>query len=1065
LSYWFRSDFMKNFDGFYSHVLQQKHYILIFVVFVGLCANLTIYAQPFFNAVESSFLKGQKHYTRSMKYHLTQEELPMKTLSSDGNMLLDGGIDGTFNASVTESFGYVNKSIVQPDGKILVVGLFQRVNGVRINCIARFNGDGSSDSTFNVNGGSNAAIRALALQSDGKIIIGGAFTSFGGQSVNRIVRLNSNGTIDNSFSLSTAFNGQINDILILPNSKIMVGGAFSVLSSGLVRLNSNGTLDSGVAIISGSVSSIAIAADGKIAVGGDFSSPRANVARLNSDATLDSAFNPTTGGAGFPVFKVVVQSDGKIIAGGVFSSFNGVTTDGVVRLTDTGSVDTVFNITNDPNVVDLEADGLALQPDGKILVSYFSNSGTLIADMRRFNTDASLDTTFNTNTNNSLTAVDINLLQDGSILAAGYFASLNNQTRLRIAKFDSSGNLDNNFAPQISNSGIVYAITRQPDGKLLIGGDFENVNGIRKSAIARLNEDGTLDTTFTIGAGFFGDIYSIAVQPDGKIIIGGLFSGDSNLFPAYAAARLNSNGSFDVNLNGGNGPNFAFVVYDVGLQSDGKIIIGGQIINQLNSSRVAVVRLNSNGLYDTAFTPAAISNGITRAVLVQPNGKIVIGGTFFSTGGANPRNGILRLNNDGSLDSAFSNSVGTVTSLRTSTDGRVYAGGFSLNRFSSEGVIDATLNIGSGFNSQIRTISVQSNNKILLGGLFTTYNGSPVNRIIRIEENGVVDSTFNVGTGPFGNIFVSSLDSTGKIIIGGQFLDFGNAEKLSIVRLQNSIVRRPPIDFDGDGKTDISVFRPSVGEWYYQRSSNSAVNGAQFGSPTDKPVPADYTGDGKTDIAFFRPSSGEWYILRSEDFSFYAFPFGLSTDIPSPGDFDGDGKADQAVFRPSNGVWYINKSTGGVAIQPFGVNGDRTVVADYDGDGKSDIAIFRPSVGEWYYLRSSDSQVRGAQFGAGSDKTVQGDYTGDGKADFVFFRPSTGNWFVLRSEDFSFFASPFGISTDTPTIGDYDGDGKFDQAVFRPSNGVWYINRSTAGIQIQQFGAGSDLPLPSYYLP
>ncbi len=273
-------------------------------------------------------------------------------------------------------------------------------------------------------------------------------------------------------------------------------------------------------------------------------------------------------------------------------------------------------------------------------------------------------------------------------------------------------------------------------------------------------------------------------------------------------------------------------------------------------------------------------------------------------------------------------------------------------------------------------------------------------------------------------------------------------------------------DFDGDGKTDISIFRPSVGEWYYLRSGNGAVNGAQFGAASDKPVPADYTGDGKTDIAFFRPSSGEWYILRSEDFSFFAFPFGLATDILTPGDFDGDGKADVAVFRPSNGVWYINKSTGGTTIQPFGTNGDRPVVADYDGDGKSDIAIFRPSVGEWYYLRSSDSQVRGAQFGASTDKTVQGDYTGDGKADFAFFRPSEGRWYVLRSEDFSFFASPFGVSTDTPTIGDYDGDGKFDQAVFRPSNGVWYVNKSNgSGVTIQQFGVGTDLPVPSYYLP
>jgi hypothetical protein len=272
-------------------------------------------------------------------------------------------------------------------------------------------------------------------------------------------------------------------------------------------------------------------------------------------------------------------------------------------------------------------------------------------------------------------------------------------------------------------------------------------------------------------------------------------------------------------------------------------------------------------------------------------------------------------------------------------------------------------------------------------------------------------------------------------------------------------------DFDGDGKTDISVFRPSVGEWYYMRSGNGVVNGATFGSSTDKPVPADYTGDGKTDIAIYRPASGEWFVLRSEDFSFYAFPFGISTDIPALGDFDGDGKADSGVFRPSTGIWYIQKSTGGVTIQPFGTNGDRPVVADYDGDGKSDIAIFRPSVGEWYALKSGGGVI-GAAFGAGTDKTVQGDYTGDGKADFAFYRPSTGFWFVLRSEDFSFYASPFGAATDTPTPGDYDGDGKFDQAVFRPSTGIWYINKSNgSGVTIQPFGASTDIPAPGYYLP
>jgi cytochrome c peroxidase len=320
------------------------------------------------------------------------------------------------------------------------------------------------------------------------------------------------------------------------------------------------------------------------------------------------------------------------------------------------------------------------------------------------------------------------------------------------------------------------------------------------------------------------------------------------------------------------------------------------------------------------------------------------------------------------------------------------------------------------------------------------------------NNNALIGQTF------FGRWYVTDSGSTSGFSVSPafQFTIFGDAP---------AVVPSKYVDFDGDGKTDISIFRPSVGEWYYQRSSNSVVNGAQFGSSTDRTVPADYTGDGKTDLAFYRPSTGSWFILRSEDSSFYSFPFGVSTDIPTPGDFDGDGKGDVAVFRPSTGTWYISKSSGGVTIQPFGANNDRPVVADYDGDGKSDIAIFRPSVGEWYVLRSSDSQVRGAAFGISTDMTVQGDYTGDGKADFAFYRPSEGNWYVLRSEDFSYFASPFGVSTDTPTVGDYDGDGKFDQAVFRASTGIWYINRSSSGIQIQNFGATTDLPVPSYYLP
>ncbi len=276
-------------------------------------------------------------------------------------------------------------------------------------------------------------------------------------------------------------------------------------------------------------------------------------------------------------------------------------------------------------------------------------------------------------------------------------------------------------------------------------------------------------------------------------------------------------------------------------------------------------------------------------------------------------------------------------------------------------------------------------------------------------------------------------------------------------------VSKPPDDFDGDGKTDISIFRPGPGEWWYLKSSNGGNAAAQFGTSTDRIVPGDFTGDSKTDMAFWRPSTGEWFVLRSENFSYYSFPFGTTGDVPMPADYDGDGKADAAVFRPSNNTWYINKSSGGTTITTFGTNGDVPVAADYDGDGKGDIAIFRPSNGQWWISRST-AGVIAYTFGSGTDKCVPGDYTGDGKADVAFWRPSTGEWFVLRSEDNSFYSFPFGTTGDVPSPGDYDGDGKFDASLFRPSTNTWYVNRSTAGVLIQPFGTTGDISVPNAFV-
>ncbi|HEY0460989.1 MAG TPA: cytochrome c peroxidase [Pyrinomonadaceae bacterium] len=324
---------------------------------------------------------------------------------------------------------------------------------------------------------------------------------------------------------------------------------------------------------------------------------------------------------------------------------------------------------------------------------------------------------------------------------------------------------------------------------------------------------------------------------------------------------------------------------------------------------------------------------------------------------------------------------------------------------------------------------------------------------IAIPNNAaIINQTF------FGRWYISDSSAPGGVAISPafRFTVFGEATQ--------AVRKAAPADFDGDGKTDVSIFRPSSGEWWYSKSSDSQVSALQFGLGTDKIVPADFSGDGKTDVAVWRESTGEWFILRSDDNSFYSIPFGAAGDIPAAGDFDADGKADLTIFRPSTGTWFIQTLTQGTIIQNFGQAGDIPVVGDYDGDGKSDTAVYRPSTGEWWLNRST-SGVVAAQFGTSTDKPVAQDWTGDGKTDLAFWRPSTGEWFILRSENASFYSVPFGQSGDIAAPGDYDGDGRADTAVFRPSTATWYVNRSSQGLMIAGFGVNGDQPAPAAFIP
>ena len=283
----------------------------------------------------------------------------------------------------------------------------------------------------------------------------------------------------------------------------------------------------------------------------------------------------------------------------------------------------------------------------------------------------------------------------------------------------------------------------------------------------------------------------------------------------------------------------------------------------------------------------------------------------------------------------------------------------------------------------------------------------------------------------------------------------------SVFVMQGGPSYKIPFDLDGDSRTDISVFRPSAGQWWYLRSFDDDNRAFVFGNATDVPTPGDFTGDGKSDIAFWRESTGEWFVLQSEDSGFYSFPFGTSGDLPAVGDYDGDGKADPAVFRPSIGTFFILRSSDGqVQFVPFGVSGDKPIIADYDHDGKSDVAVHRPTLSEWWILKSSNQMVRAFQFGSPGDIPVPQDYSGDGSDDAALFRPTTGEWFVFTSESDSFFGFPFGTAGDIPVAGDYDRDGVADAAVFRPGENTWYLRRSNDGFRAVQFGVAGDLPLP-----
>lgn len=346
------------------------------------------------------------------------------------------------------------------------------------------------------------------------------------------------------------------------------------------------------------------------------------------------------------------------------------------------------------------------------------------------------------------------------------------------------------FGSGFNNS--VYALSLQADGKIIVGGSFNNFNSLSWSKIARLDSDGYADPSFNIGTGFNLIVYSIGIQSDGKYIVGGGFDSFNGEY-CPSIARLNSDGSFDTSFNIYTG--FNNTVRSIQLDDNDRIIAGGNFTSYNDTIINRVIRLNSDGSIDNSFNPQLGFNNDVASIVIDDNGKIVVGGRFTSFNGT-PVNRIARLNPDGSLDNTFDSGSGFdsgVVDISLQPDGKILVGGvfsefngLSANkiiRLNPDGSKDNSFNINSGFNNEVYTIAIQADDKIVVGGAFTEYGGTNTGRIIRLNSNGERDLSFDPGLGFDNYVNCMLIQEDNKIVIGGEFYEFDGIHRNHIARL------------------------------------------------------------------------------------------------------------------------------------------------------------------------------------------------------------------------------------------------------------------------------------------
>lgn len=592
-------------------------------------------------------------------------------------------------------------------------------------------------------------------------------------------------------------NGPVRAIAVAGDGRLLIAGGFTQVGgqarNRLARLRQDGSLDPGLSasIENGAARALLVDYVGDYVVAGGFTtvngSTRNRVARLTPLGQLDAGFNPSADDVVHALVEVPASK--ALYLAGAFTQVGGQPRSRVARVLENGSLDAGFA----PPAFTGTAQALALQPDGRLVVggslalAAVPGSGSRVY---RLNANGTLDAGFVVNVGISGIAVaSVNAVAvqaDGGILIAGEFTSVNGQPRSRVARLLPDGSLDASFVPPAIND-TVHSLVLQPDGRAVIGGDFTGLS--LRNRIARLNHDGSLDGGFAGLVDPDAAVLALALRNDGSVAIGGSFTGISGI-GRNRVAVLDQRGAPDNGMQTANGVDAA--VEAVALQADDRIVVAGRFTQVGGQPRNRLARLLPGGSLDLAFDPSA--NSDVYAVHVLPDRKLLVAGSFSNVGGGN-RNRIARLNPDGSLDTSFGAGSldGFIRALLVQPDGRILIGGSfqtvggqprrGLARLLGDGALDSSFTV-TDVDGTVRALARQANGNLLVGGDFALVGGFARGNLAQVGANGGVTSNFLTGTN--GPVWSLAVMRNGLVKVGGNFTSIQGVARSNLAALSGT---------------------------------------------------------------------------------------------------------------------------------------------------------------------------------------------------------------------------------------------------------------------------------------